>query len=156
MLSGYSVEEIIGHSLEEFIYPEFLQNIQEQFRKALSGHLEPLEYRIKIKSGESRWIRSSIKPMRDGDRPAGFRGVLTDITSRKQIEESPISSYLVPAAACIWAGWRKRLAWTQEGEGLKEAQLFLFSGGDHRFVFRLSVVLFRSPSTGRGWPSVPA
>ena len=88
MLSGYSVEEIIGHSLEEFIYPEFLQNIQEQFRKALSGHLEPLEYRIKIKSGESRWIRSSIKPMRDGDRPAGFRGVLTDITSRKQIEES--------------------------------------------------------------------
>lgn len=88
MLSGYPVEEIIGRSIEEFIYPEFLQNIQEQFKKALSGHLEPLEYRIKIKSGESRWIRSSIKPMREDDRPVGFRGVLTDITSRKQIEES--------------------------------------------------------------------
>ncbi len=88
MLSGYRAEEIIGRSIRDFIYPEFLQNIQEQFKKALSGHLEPMEYRIQIKSGESRWIRCSIKPMREVNRPVGFRGVLTDITPRKQIEES--------------------------------------------------------------------
>jgi len=88
MLSGYRTEEIIGRSIRDFIYPDFLQNIQEQFKKALSGYLEPLEYRIRIKSGESLWMRCSIKPIRDGNRPAGFRGVLTDITTRKQIEES--------------------------------------------------------------------
>lgn len=49
----------------------------------------------------------------------------------------------VPAAAGIWAGWRKRLAWMQEGEGLKEAQLFLFLAMIIGLFSGLSVVLFR-------------
>lgn len=54
----------------------------------MSGILEPSEYRIITKSGKYRWIRNSSKPIFDGDKLIGIRGVLTDITERKKAEET--------------------------------------------------------------------
>ena len=49
----------------------------------------------------------------------------------------------LPSAPGIWAGLRKRLAWMQEGEQLKEAQLFLLLAMIIGLFSGLSVVLFR-------------
>jgi two-component system, cell cycle sensor histidine kinase and response regulator CckA len=88
IISGYKPEEVIGHPLEEFLDPMFIPKYKKQIQKIISGVLEPSEYRIRIKSGEYRWVRSSSKPVFDGDRLLGVRGVLTDITERKKAEEA--------------------------------------------------------------------
>ncbi len=86
-LSGYSVSEIVGRSFTEFIYQEDLPRIMKQFQEAISGHLEPGEYRISTKSGEIRWVCTSSRPVFTGERVTGLRGVMTDITERKRAEE---------------------------------------------------------------------
>ena len=87
-LGGYSPEEMTGHPLAEFLDPEYLQNVQAQFQKVISGKCEPFEYRVKTKSGGFCWVRSSSRPILEGNKPIGLRGVLTDITELKQKEET--------------------------------------------------------------------
>lgn len=85
--SGYTPAELIGRVFSEFVYPEDRQRILHQFEKVLSGHLEPSEYRIVTKSGEIRWIRSSSRPICQGDQGIGLRGSYTDITETRLLEE---------------------------------------------------------------------
>ena len=87
-LGGYSPEEMIGHPLAEFLDPEYVQDIQKQFQKVISGKQEPFEYRVMTKSGGFCWVRSSSRPILEGNIPVGLRGVLTDITELKQKEET--------------------------------------------------------------------
>jgi PAS domain S-box-containing protein len=47
---------------------------------------EPLECRIVTKSGQTRWIRISSRPIPSESGSAGFRGVITDITEHKKLE----------------------------------------------------------------------
>ena len=51
-----------------------------------SGPYEPLECRLVTQSGQSRWIRVSSRPIATDAAPAGFRGVITDITEHKKLE----------------------------------------------------------------------
>jgi PAS domain S-box-containing protein len=87
-ISGYRSSEIVGRSFAEFIYPQDLPRVREQLEKFLSGHVEPTEYRVVIKSGDTRWIRSSSRPIFEGDRVIGLRGVITGIDERKRAEEA--------------------------------------------------------------------
>jgi two-component system, cell cycle sensor histidine kinase and response regulator CckA len=86
-ISGYSPEEIIGHPVEEFLDPMFIPKYKIQVKKIISGIIEPSEYRIRIKSGKDRWVRTSSNPIFEGEKFIGIRGVLTDITDRKIVEE---------------------------------------------------------------------
>lgn len=86
--SKYSSSEVIGRSLFEFIHPEDLPRIKENFQKLFSGIAEPHEYRYVTKSGEIRWFRVSSKPIFEQNRLVSIQGVATDITDRKKIEEA--------------------------------------------------------------------
>jgi signal transduction histidine kinase len=57
--------------------------MRKGFQKLLSGQAATDEYRAVTKSGEIRWMRTSSRPIMDGDRVAGVQGVLVDITERK-------------------------------------------------------------------------
>ena len=85
-ISGYRPEEIIGSSFTDFIYDVDLPEIIKQFQKVFSGSIEPYEYRILSKSGETRWIRTSSRPIVKEGHTTGWRGVITDITERKRLE----------------------------------------------------------------------
>jgi len=85
---GYTQSEFVGRLFSEVIYPEDLPFIAEQFKKRLSGIVEPAEYRLISKSGEAIWIRSSSTPVLMDNKVTGLRGVFTDITERKQKEET--------------------------------------------------------------------
>lgn len=88
VLGDYTPEEVVGHSFTEFIHPEDLPILMESFQQTLTGNLHPSEFRIPRKSGAPLWIRSSSRPiLRDGQ-VIGLRGVLTDISERKQAEEA--------------------------------------------------------------------
>jgi PAS domain S-box-containing protein len=86
-ISGYSPSEIIGRPFSEFIHQKDVPRLRQQFQKVMSGHIEPSEYRIVTKSGEIRWVRSSSRPILEGNRPLGLQGRLEDVTERKQVEE---------------------------------------------------------------------
>ncbi|MFX1507248.1 MAG: ATP-binding protein, partial [Promethearchaeota archaeon] len=59
----------------------------EGYQNIASGRLEQNEYRLLTKSGDVRWILTSSKPVFDGQKFVGLRGVLSDITNRKEHEE---------------------------------------------------------------------
>jgi len=83
----YLPSEIIGRPFSEIVHLEDKQRTLVGFRNVMSGRLEPNEYRILTKSGDSRWILVSSKPIFERNEVVGLRGVLSDITKRKQREE---------------------------------------------------------------------
>jgi len=87
-LIGYRPSEIVGRSFAEFMRQEDLPGAMENFLRVLSGDTTADEYRLRTKSGEMRWVRSSNRPIFDGNGVVGARGVLTDITQRKEVEEA--------------------------------------------------------------------
>jgi formate hydrogenlyase transcriptional activator len=88
-------ERVSGHLAREFLEdPTLLDRLVEPedlpaWRGALEGasasaSAVPLEFRIRHRDGETRWVRFASNPVRlpDGT-TAGFRGSLSDVTARK-------------------------------------------------------------------------
>ena len=103
LLSGYKPGEMVGHSVAEFVDPAFLPKIQERYKRTGSEHLEPIEYRVRAKSGEFLWVRSSSRLLVDRGNPVGMRGVLTNITAQKRAQESVnmLSHTIKSIAECV-------------------------------------------------------
>ncbi|MFX0095248.1 MAG: PAS domain S-box protein, partial [Candidatus Hodarchaeota archaeon] len=83
----YSPSEIVGRPFLEFVYSEDKLKIIEGYQSAAAGHFKAREYRLLTKSGDLRWILASSKPVFDGREFLGLRGVLSDITERKNTEQ---------------------------------------------------------------------
>jgi PAS domain S-box-containing protein len=85
---------ISGHPPEDFLDPALFDRlVHEDDRPAWRAHQaaalagqeqEPLEYRIRTREGEVRWVRQASNPVRleDGS-PGGTRGSIGDVTARK-------------------------------------------------------------------------
>jgi PAS domain S-box-containing protein len=86
-LCGYHATEIIGKIFTDFVHKDDLDGRIEQFRKILSGVNEASEYRMIIKSGECRWVRTAARPIIKDGRVVGLQGVLMDLTERIRAEE---------------------------------------------------------------------
>jgi PAS domain S-box-containing protein len=87
-LTGYRPHEMTGRPFSDFIHPEDLQRIRNQFVRILGGVIEPSEYRIMSKSGETRWVKSSSRAIYTDGKATGIQGVVTDITEHKRIDEA--------------------------------------------------------------------
>lgn len=103
LLSGYKPENMIGHSMGEFVDPVFRPQIQERYEGTGSEQLEPIEFRVKAKSGKFLWVRSSSMLVFDGGKPVGVRGVLTDISAQKRAQEAVnmLSHTIKSIAGCV-------------------------------------------------------
>ena len=93
-LGGYSPDEIVGQPFARFIHPDDLPGLYRAFQETLSGREPaPFEHRVIAKSGDPIWARTLTKPFfRDG-KPAGVRGVMSDISARKRAEAELAESY---------------------------------------------------------------
>lgn len=85
-LSSYQSEEIIGRRFIEFIHPEDRERIKRSFEGKENGNVNQFEYRVKTKSGDTRWLRSSSRPIHSDGKFVGIQGVLTDITEARKAE----------------------------------------------------------------------
>ena len=113
---GYPKNRLIGRNLRDFDDSDNHLRGYEAFNKVFTTGIPTKEFdwEIKRKNGERRNVEASISLMRDPDnkRPIGFRGIIRDITDRRQalealheseekfrvlVEESPLGISLLDA-----------------------------------------------------------
>jgi PAS domain S-box-containing protein len=87
-VAGYEPGDLIGHSFFEFVHPDDLSGMHQNLIRRLGGDTAPFEFRVRIKDGQIRWVRTASRLIRDGDRLVGLRGTLTDISANKEAEEA--------------------------------------------------------------------
>jgi two-component system CheB/CheR fusion protein len=99
-LHGNACERVTGFKPEEFagdptlwiaiVVDQDRDCIEQQLTSVLSGAQPPaVEYRIRRKDGQLRWIRKRVVPyLDDHNCLIAYDSLLTDITEQKQVEES--------------------------------------------------------------------
>jgi PAS domain S-box-containing protein len=83
---GYAPAEVLGRHFSDFVHPSDLPDLLASMARTAAGQLEPSEYRVFDKAGAIRFVRSSSRPLHEDGTFAGFSGVITDITERKEAE----------------------------------------------------------------------
>ncbi len=87
-LIGYSQLEAINQPLVYFVLDEDKQLFTDTLRSIFSGQIITTAFRVRTKSDEVRWVRSSNRPIFMGEQVIGVKGVMADITDRKRAEEA--------------------------------------------------------------------
>ncbi|HNT43816.1 MAG TPA: PAS domain S-box protein [Syntrophorhabdaceae bacterium] len=84
---GYSEEEMLGKSLDDFIAEEDLEDQSEKKQRRQEGISDQYERRFRRKDGQSLWVNISASPILNRkNRFVGCISLFTDITTRKQME----------------------------------------------------------------------
>ena len=88
---GYSRDEIIGMNNRKYMDEENARKVYEGFNKVFKAGMpsKVLDWELTKKDGTKRFVEISVSLIRDSEgNPTGFRGVLRDVTERKQAEEA--------------------------------------------------------------------
>ena len=89
-LLGYSKEEIMGMNNRQYTDKENAKKLFQAFNKVYSTgeSTEGFDWQIKRKDGTKRYVEASVSLQKDSsDKPVGFKGIVRDVTERKQIEQ---------------------------------------------------------------------
>jgi len=90
-LTGWSAEEFVAGAVDfrALIHPEDAARVREQTRALLAAHQDvDLEYRLRTRSGEEKWVLSRSRGVYDSAGEAeGIEGIIIDITGQKRGEE---------------------------------------------------------------------
>jgi len=90
-VTGYTPAALeASGGIPRLIHPEDMAQVHEMVGRALTGESGVGELRIVTASGEVRWVRYSIQPLRDETRGGVIQiiGAVQDITERKRAEEA--------------------------------------------------------------------
>ena len=90
MLGYENPEEILGRTFLEFLPPEMRDEIMAKFKRAIKdgNFSELVEFHIIRKDGSIIFVQLKPAPVMEENRIVGTRGVIRDITERKQAEEA--------------------------------------------------------------------
>ena len=87
-LLGYSVDELLGRTVFEFVEEDLRPQAERNFERRRRGISEQLEFRFTRKDGTALWALISTAPLRGPDgESTGALAMLSDITERKRTEE---------------------------------------------------------------------
>ncbi|OPX62909.1 MULTISPECIES: PAS domain S-box protein [unclassified Methanoregula] len=85
---GYTAEEVTGRPVMDFVVAEDRFDIIRRMEGIRDGDAKPYVFRIRSRDGKVIWISGSSRPFYENGRFAGIRGVMTDFTARKYMEEA--------------------------------------------------------------------
>ena len=89
-IRGYSRDELMGLDNRDYMDPETAKTIYGQFNKVYRTgvSLKGIEYETRRKDGTKSYVESSVSLISDSrGQPTGFRGIVRDISNRKEAEE---------------------------------------------------------------------
>lgn len=91
-ITGYRPEDFLSGRLrwDQLVHPEDLATLGETIGKlrTIPGYSTEVEYRIRRKDGESRWVHEVLHNIVDAsNKPAFVQGLLYDVHARKIVEE---------------------------------------------------------------------
>ena len=88
--TGRSVEEELGNGWTEVLHPDDLQTCFDAYARCFNRRERfSMEYRLRRHDGDYRWIMDIGVPRFNQDGSfAGYIGIATDVTERKQAEEA--------------------------------------------------------------------
>lgn len=123
---GYSPEEIVGHSLLDFLHPDDVKKVARDFQRTVTtGEEFPSVARLRTKDGKYLYIEEYGKVLREGDEVVRITGSVRDITDRKKAEAERDRLFNFSIDMLCIAGfdgyfkhlnpaWEKTLGWTDE------------------------------------------
>jgi len=87
-ITGYRAEDVIGRNLFDFLSDEEKSKYMADLRNSMESGRSVGEYLITVKNGMKKWIRSSSSIITENGKVVGLRGIMTDVTERKLVEEA--------------------------------------------------------------------
>ncbi|MBU2498814.1 MAG: PAS domain S-box protein [Proteobacteria bacterium] len=90
-LMGYSREELMGMNNRQYSNGENSRKLYEAFNRVYTTGqpIKGFDWEIIRKDGTKRYVEASVSPIRDTKEgpPIGFRGIVRDVTERKETEK---------------------------------------------------------------------
>ncbi|MBO8152593.1 MAG: PAS domain S-box protein [Candidatus Marinimicrobia bacterium] len=88
-LFGVKPEELVGRHFKDFTSVERWDGDFEEFsNRIFRGDAGVIRCKARLRAGESRWLRISVKPEVVSGKVVEVRGVVSDITEKKALEDS--------------------------------------------------------------------
>lgn len=97
-LSGYTPEELTGRHCGDFIHPDDLHAVHSAHVALITGAqmAQTVEYRLRHRDDDWRWLESHMKPWRTPDGDTGAKGgvisAIRDIGLRKELESELVGA----------------------------------------------------------------
>jgi PAS domain S-box-containing protein len=85
---NYTVEEVVGQDVFQFIHPDDQIALKKVFMRGLRKGIDALELRLLDPNGNIFYFRSSARPVIENGKHVGIRGILTDITTSHRVAEA--------------------------------------------------------------------
>ena len=142
---GFKPEEMMGLKYTAFVHPEDRPVRDQQFGKVLEGTEVVSEARYVKKDGTYAWTRTQGRPILEDGRVVGIRGVLADITERKEAEKALRESEERFALAMeaskdgLW-DWNLESGKVYFSPGYTRMLGYEDMGGEHPYDFWLTLV----------------
>ncbi|MCG8696665.1 MAG: ATP-binding protein [Bacteroidales bacterium] len=96
LLTGYEQDEFYNTPkiVRKIIHEDFIKEFIDAWKKLINGYIpEYYEYKIVRKDGEVRWVmQKNLIILNEDKKPIAIEGIVTDISHRKDAEESLIES----------------------------------------------------------------
>lgn len=95
---GLGMGELSAHNYLEFVAPEWREAVRGFFESQANNRIIETkhEYKLLGRSGE-HWVEQSTILLLHGDQPAGFQGIIRDISERKALEQALTAAAQVAA-----------------------------------------------------------
>jgi PAS domain S-box-containing protein len=108
---GYTVEDLSGHAISEFVFPQDISRAYKHHENNLQGQFEQFDFCFQRKDGQPLRVLACTSPVRDGrGEVTGALGMFTDVTEREQGEATRLQ-----LAALVESADIPMLSKTREG-----------------------------------------